>query len=455
MGLPVARAPTSPDQSLTNEDFSPTTASARTFDTWDLAALWIGLVVSITTYYLAGGLVDMGMSWWQGILTVLLGNVITLIPMVLNAHPGTKYGIPFPVLARASFGVKGANLPSLLRAFVACGWFGIQTWVGSCAIHKMLAVVSGGATLTAKIAWLGISSSELACFLVFWAVQAGIIVHGIESIRKIEKISAPLLIGLSMALMAWAYSAAGGFGPMLSAPSQFGAGMAKEGQFWGAFLPAVTANVGYWATLSLNIPDFTRYAKSQKDQLLGQAIGLPLFMALFTFVGLAVTSATITIYGAPVADPIELLGKLQGMTATCLALFGLIVATLSTNIAANIVAPANAIVNLAPGRVSFVTGGLVTSVLGILIMPWKLISSTHGFIFTFLIAYSALLGPIGGIVIADYYLVRKRVLDIDGLYSMQPSDPYWFQGGWNPAAVVALVLRLRGTFEVILPRYLI
>ncbi|GFR47711.1 hypothetical protein Agub_g9465, partial [Astrephomene gubernaculifera] len=437
----VARPPVNPDPSLFNEDFSPTTADKRTFDTADYATFWITLVISITTYYLAASLVDLGMSWWQGILTVLAGNTLTLAPMVLNAHPGTKYGVPFPVLARASFGIRGAHLPSLARALVACGWFGIQTWIGGSAVHQMLAALGGGGLLGggAVLGWLGITAGELGCFLGFWAVQVWILLRGMECIRLLERYSAPLLLGLSGALLAWALGAAGGVGPMLAAPSQFGPGMPKAGQFWRVFWPAVTANVGYWATLSLNIPDFTRYAKSQRDQLLGQALGLPLFMCLFTFLGLAVTSATVVIFGQPVADPVALLGRMHGLGPICLALFGLMWATLTTNIAANVVAPANAFVNCAPKLISFEAGGLLTALLGLLLMPWRLVSSTHGFVNTWLIGYSALLGPVIGIVMADYFIVRQRQLDIDALYSRGEQGAYWYKDGWNPAALWAML----------------
>ncbi|KAG2437358.1 hypothetical protein HXX76_006013 [Chlamydomonas incerta] len=441
----TARPPKNPDPSLINEDFSPTTQDKRTFDTLDYATFWITLVISITTYYLAASLVDLGMSWWQGILTVFFGNLITLLPMVLNAHPGTKYGVPFPVLARASFGIQGANLPSLSRAIVACGWFGIQTWIGGSSIFQMLMAVTGGAVAAAPIAWLGISLPELLCFLAFWAAQVWIVVRGMESIRILEKYSAPILIGLSLALMGWAVSSAGGFGPMLSTPSQFGVGMPKEGQFWQVFWPAVTANVGYWATLSLNIPDFTRYAKSQKDQVMGQAIGLPLFMALFTFLGLAVTSATVVIYGEAIIDPVQLLGRMEGLVPICISLFGLMWATLTTNIAANVVAPANAFVNCAPKLISFEAGGILTAVLGLLMCPWNLVSSTHGFVNTWLIGYSALLGPVIGIVMSDYFIVRRRQLDIDSLYSKGEKSIYWYKGGWNTAALWAILIGVMPT----------
>lgn len=431
-----ADPPRAPDPALVNADLLPVPVSKRTFKAVDFAALWVTLVISITTYYLAASLVDMGMAWWQGILTVLAGNLVTLVPMVLNAHPGTKYGLPFPVLARSSFGIKGANLPSLTRALVACAWFGIQTWIGGSSIHQMLLAVWGEAVPSAVIAALDITSTQLACFMAFWTIQVCIVLRGIDTIKDIETCSAPILVALAVALLVWAVSAAGGLGPMLATPSQFGPGMPQEGRFWSVFWPSMTANVSYWASLSLNIPDFSRYAVSQRAQVVGQAVGLPTFMALFSFVGLAVTSATVVIFGSAVRDPVQLLSQLKQPVAVCISLFGLILATLTTNIAANVVAPANAMVNAAPRSLTFTAGGVITALVGLLSMPWKLYDS----FLNFLVAYSVVLGPVVGVVLADYYLIRGRQLDIDALFSSSSQGAYWYQGGWNMAALAAVVL---------------
>jgi NCS1 family nucleobase:cation symporter-1 len=366
-----------------------------------------------------------------------VGNVLVLVPMVMNAHAGTKYGLPFPVLARAAYGVRGANVPSLLRALVACGWFGIQTWVGAGAIHTLLNGLSGGRLTSPPVAWLGISAPEAACFLLFWGLQVAIIVRGIESIKVVERYSAPVLILLTAALFVWAVCAAGGVGGMFSLPSAFAPGGTREGALWSALLPAVTANVGFWATMSLNMPDFTRYASSQAAQLTGQALGLPVTMIVFSTVALVVTSATVVLYGAPIADPVALLARIGGVGATGAGLVGLIVATLSTNIAANVVAPANAFVNLMPHRLSFRGGGVITAVLGMLVCPWRLVASTNGFIFVWLVGYSALLGPVAGVLLSDYWVLRRRVLDVDGLFSAARAGPYFYSRGFNPAALLA------------------
>jgi NCS1 family nucleobase:cation symporter-1 len=427
-----------PDPRLTNADLAPTPAESRTWSVWNMAALWIGMVVCVPTYMLAGGLVDLGMSWWQAVGTVCLGNLVVLVPMVLNGHPGTKYGIPFPVLARASFGVVGANLPALLRGLVACGWFGIQTWIGGAAIYGLLATLVGRPFGGADLPVLGINGGELVCFLLFWLLQVALFWRGIESIKLLESWAAPFLIVMGLALLAWAWTKADGLGPMLAAPSAFVPGGPREGEFWQTFFPALTGMVGFWATLSLNIPDFTRYARSQRDQVVGQAIGLPTFMTLFAFIGVAVTSATVAIFGEAIADPVVLLGRMGGGAAVLVSLAALSLATLSTNLAANVVSPANAIINLAPERFTFRLGALLTAGLGLAIFPWKLIESSQGYIFTWLIGYSALLGPIGGILLVDYYLVRRTQLELDDLY--RRGGLYEYRHGYNPRALAALTL---------------
>ena len=417
-------------------DMAPVTRARRKWGMRDIAALWISMSACIPTYMLASSLIDGGMNWWQAVVTISLGNVIVLIPMVLNAHAGTRYGIPFPVYCRAAFGLRGANVPALSRAFVACGWFGIQTWIGGWAIFKILAVYFP-AWETLPKPFLGISAPQLACFLLFWAINVLVIYRGIETIRFLLNIKAPLLIALGLLLLAWAHRQAGGFGPILSQPSAFVPGGPKAGQFWVCFFPALTANGGFWATLALNIPDFTRYAYSQRDQVIGQALGLPTTMALYSFIGVAVTSATIVIYGQPIWDPVVLLARMTNPAVLVISMFALCLATLATNIAANVVSPANDFAHLWPKRISFRTGGLITGVIGILIQPWRLVADPSGYIFKWLVAYSGLLGSVGGILIADYYLIRRARLDLAGLYRVD--GPYWYSGGVNPLALIALL----------------
>jgi nucleobase:cation symporter-1, NCS1 family len=420
-----------------NRDMAPVPASGRKWGMWDMAALWVSMSACIPTYMLASSLIEGGMNWWQAVLTVFLGNVVVLIPMILNAHAGTRYGIPFPVYCRASFGILGANVPAMLRALVACGWFGIQTWIGGSAIYTILAVFNPTWNDLPKD-YFGLNTAQVGCFFVFWAINVLVIYCGIDSIRILLNVKAPLLIALGLLLLWWAYQRANGFGPILNQPSQFDPGQSKAGGFWAFFFPALTANVGFWATLSLNIPDFSRYARSQRDQVLGQTIGLPTTMGLYAFIGVAVTSATIVIYGEAIWDPVKLLTKFDDKVILAVAMFSLCLATLATNIAANVVSPANDFAHLAPKMIGFRTGGLITAIIGVLIQPWKLVADPSGYIFTWLIGYSSLLGAIGGILIADYFVIRKTRLDLAGLY--QRSGPYWYGGGVNAIAIVALIL---------------
>src|SRR5437868_421799 len=418
---------------LYNHDLAPVPPERRKWRMWNFAALWISMSACIPTYMLASSLIDGGMNWSQAILTIFLANLIVLIPMVLNAHAGTQYGIPFPVYCRASFGTLGANIPALLRALVACGWFGIQTWIGGSAIFKILAVFWPALAKGHNLPLIDINAAQMFCFLLFWAINMLVVYKGIDCIRWLLNIKAPLLIAMGLALLAWAHQRAGGFGPILSQPSAFEPGQPKSGQFLAYFFPALTGMIGFWATLSLNIPDFSRYAVTQRDQVVGQALGLPTTMALYAFIGVAVTSATKIIYGEFLWDPVDVLTHFTNPALLIIAMLGLCLATLATNIAANVVSPANDFANLAPRSISFRLGGLITGLIGVLMMPWKLIASSHGYIFTWLIAYSALLGPIGGILIADYFVWRRRKLDVQALY--REEGEYRFTGGVSIVAM--------------------
>ncbi len=420
---------------LYNEDLAPTSVAQRTWTWYHFAALWVGMVMCIPSYTLAAGLIDQGMSPWQAVTTVLLGNAIVLVPMLLIGHAGAKYGIPYAVLVRASFGTQGAKLPALLRAIVACGWYGIQTWFGGLAIYTLLNIITAGALVGEPLAMLGINVGQLICFLAFWLLQLYFVIKGTESIRWLETLSAPVKIVMCVFLVIWALNAAGGFGTMMHTPSQFGPGGAKEGLFWATFWPSLTAMVGFWATLALNIPDFTRFARSQRDQVIGQTIGLPIPMGLLALMSVLVTSATVVIYGKAIWDPVDLSARFTGI-GVGVALFILTLDTMCCNLAANLVGPAYDFASLAPKRISYRLGGLITAGIALLAMPWKILESTQGYIFTWLVGYSALLGPVAGIMLVDYYLLRGTRLDTRELF--EEGGEYRYHKGWNPAAVIAL-----------------
>jgi nucleobase:cation symporter-1, NCS1 family len=416
--------PTQADASLYNPDLAPIPPAQRSWGVYNYASLWVAMSVCIPTYMLASGLIAGGMNWIEAVLTILLGNLIVLAPMLLNAHAGARYGIPFPVFVRASFGVRGANVPAVLRALVACGWFGIQTWIGGQAIYSMLRIVWPGAASVPGSSWI--------CFFLFWSINMMVIWRGIETIKVLQGIGAPFFLAVGLLLLFWITRKAGGFGPVLHAPSKFH----STPEFMHFFIPALTGMVGFWATVALNIPDFTRYAKSQRAQMIGQALGLPTAMTLYAFIGVAVTSASAVIFGEPIWDPVVLLGRFNQPVVALVALVALLLATLNTNVAANVVSPSNDFSNLRPALISFRTGGLITGAVGILMMPWKLLHDFSSYIFGWLVGCSALLGPIAGIMIFDYYLVRRRELVVEDLY--RRGGAYEYQHGFNKNALWAL-----------------
>lgn len=430
-----------PDASLANADLLPVGPERRTWNWWHIAALWIGMAICIPTYTLASSLVDRGWTWQAAIGAVVLGNVVVLIPIALNSHAGTRYGIPFPVLTRASFGVLGANVPAVLRALVACGWFGIQTWIGGWAIFKLLEVIWPGIATLPRILppFAGLGTGEFLCFMLFWAMNVWIVLRGMDSIKFLETWGSPFLLVVGVALFIWAWVRAGGLGPMLANPAG-GAGPSdgRTGGLGSVFGAGLTSAVAFWGTMALSIPDFSRFAKSQRDQVLGQALGLPVTMALFAFIGAAVTSATAVIFGTRIADPVALLAKIGGPLMIVISMAGLTVATLTTNIAANVVAPANGFSNLAPDKISFKAGALITAVIGIVMLPWRLYRDAAAYIFTWLIGYGALLGPVAGIMITDYFVIRRGRLAIDDLY--RRDGAYEYRRGVNWIAMAALAL---------------
>jgi NCS1 family nucleobase:cation symporter-1 len=411
---------------LYNEDLAPIPSPRRSWGTYNYAALWVAMSVNIPTYMLASGMIAGGMNWKQALATVFLGNVLVLVPMLLNAHAGARYGIPFPVFARASFGVLGANIAAVLRALVACGWFGIQAWIGGEAINAMIVALDPR--------WANFHWGVSLCFAAFWLLNVLVIVRGIDTIRFLQGVSAPCLLVLGVALLAWAGTKAGGFGPMLAAPSKF----QDFHSFFRFFVPSLTGVVGFWATVALNIPDFTRYATSQRAQMLGQALGLPATMTFYSFIGIAVTSATAIIFGQALWNPVEVLARLGSPAAVIVAMVALLVATLNVNVAANVVSPANDFSNLAPRYIRFRTGGLITCVLGLAMQPWRLLANYGTYIFGWLVGYSGFLGPIAGVMICDYFVIRKKIILVEDLY--RRGGFYEFTHGVNWRAVAALAL---------------
>lgn len=421
-----------PDGRYANADLLPVPAAGRTWTTYNFSALWVGMAHNTASWTLASGLIAVGMDWKQAVFTIALANLIVLAPMLLTGHAGPKYGIPFPVFARSSFGIRGANLPAVVRALVACGWFGIQTWIGGEAIYFLAGKLIGeGWTGTASVG--GHPWTLWLSFALFWALQVAVIFRGMETVRRFENWAAPFVLVGAFVMLWWMSDKAGGFGPLLDQPSKLG----WDADFWKLFGPALMGMIGFWSTLSLNIPDFTRYGKSQRAQTWGQTLGLPTTMTLFAFLSVMVTSGSQAVYGEAIWDPVQLAARTDSAVGLLFALVTVLVATLSVNIAANLVSPSFDFSNVAPRRISFRTGALATAVIAVLIMPWKLYQDPQGYIFTWLGLVAGLLGTVAGILIADYWILRRTRLDLPGLY--RRSGPYWYSGGWNWRAVVAFL----------------
>ncbi|MDB4966058.1 MAG: Cytosine/purine/uracil/thiamine/allantoin permease family protein [Myxococcales bacterium] len=417
---------------LFNHDLAPVRVRDRTWTTYNFAALWISMAHCIPTYMLAAGLIAAGMAWWQALATILLGNSIVLLPILANSHPGTKYGIPFPVFARAAYGTVGSNLPALMRALVACGWFGINCWIGGQALHTFFKAVVPHAWAAFSVAAPGgHASGEWIGLALFWLLNIGVVYRGMDLLRKVENWAAPFVLVMTAILVAWAIYRAHGLGAIMAQHGKF----QDFGSFFKVFVPSLTAMIGFWATLSLNMPDFTRFGRSQKEQALGQVVALPSTMTVFAAMGIIITSATSIIYGEAIWEPVTLVGKFTQPWIVAVAMFTIVVATLSVNIAANVVSPANDFANAFPRWISFRTGGLITGVVGILMQPWKLMADPSGYIFKWLVGYSGGLGSIAGVLIADYFIVRKRTLKLADLY--RADGAYRYARGWHVPATVA------------------
>jgi nucleobase:cation symporter-1, NCS1 family len=428
---------------LHNEDLAPVPITKRTWTTYNYLSLWIGMAINIPTWLLASGLMLLGMAWYQALFTIFLANVLVLIPMLLISHAGTKYGIPYPVIARASFGTYGANLPALMRAFVACGWFGIQTWIGGTALFAvvgaLLLTITGDASGWTGAPGIAIGFGDAPahpwtlwlCFAIFWALNIIIIMWGMEAIKRFEGWAAPFLIAVFLLLMVYQ---AGGLGPIVQDAGTLGWGA----DFWKIFPVSLMGMIAFWSTLSLNMPDFTRFGRSQRDQTIGQVLGLPTTMTLFPLVGVITTSATAIVYGKAIWDPVELTGKLDNPLALIVMLAALALATLTTNVAANVVSPSYDFSNAWPRKISFRTGGLITGIIGVLIMPWQLLADPNQYIWTWLGTYGGATGPIAGVLIADYWWVRRKNLKLADLY--RTNGVYEYAKGWNWIAVVSLVI---------------
>jgi NCS1 family nucleobase:cation symporter-1 len=421
-----------------NNDLAPVAISSRNWTTYNYIALWFAMSACIPTYMMSSGLIAEGMNAMQAVFTILLGNTIVLVPILLNSHPGTKYGIPFPVFARAAYGTGGSNLPALMRALVACGWFGIQAWIGGQALDTMFNAITPAWHTCLAGPYAGYMGSQWLAFALFWGLNIFIVYRGMDLLKRVQGFAAPFVLFMTFCLFMWAITQVHGTGDLLHQHNKF----KTVPEFLAVFVPSLTAMIGFWATLSLNMPDFTRFGHSQKEQTIGQVIALPTAMAIFSTMGVVITSCAVIIYPAAkmseLWDPVKLIGRFTDPPVVIIAMFTVALATLSVNVAANVVSPANDFANAFPRYISFKTGGLITGVVGILMQPWRLIADPSGYIFVWLQGYSGGLGAIAGVLIADYWLIRKTELNLADLYLLD--GQYKYMNGWNFKAVAATLI---------------
>jgi NCS1 family nucleobase:cation symporter-1 len=431
---PEAQARLSQNHALWNEDLRPCTAAEHSWPGTKFAALWVGMCLCLPTYSLASGMIALGMNWWESVLTVFTGSCIVLGAILLVSHAGTKYGIPYPVFARLWFGTRGAHVPALARAVIAAGWFGINSWFGGQALDAILVRVVP--------AWPAAGFHVGFAFLIFWAINVIVAMRGPQAIGRLAQIAAPTVGVGAIALLIWAATSAGGFGPMLATPAKI-----HGSAFWNAFYPSVVGVIAFWATMALNIPDYTRYARSQRGQMIGQAVSMPLTMALFSFVGIAVTSATVLLFGTALWNPVQLITKFPTPVVVIAGII-VILSSVTINVGANVMAPARAFENLWPKHITFAIGAVLTGLLSLAMEPWRMLETYGAYIFTWLGTYGAMLGAFDGIAIADYWLVRRRRIDLAQLYT--PGGIYSYAKGVNLRAIGALlagwILTLVGLF---------
>lgn len=425
-----------PDSQLYNKDLAPVPFAKRTWGYYEFIAIWVGMSVCVPTWMLGASMVDAGFNWAIVVGTIALGNLIVLIPMILNSFAGAKYGIPFPVFLRSAFGIYGANIPALLRAVVAIGWFGIQTMVMAFAIDGILVELSptGYGGMAGSVGFFNLPAHTVISFFISWIMTVVICYysspkHSAPGVKWLNDISAPILIVIGLGLLWWGYAKAGGWGPILNQPTT------ASWSIWPAFL---TAMVAYWATLAINISDLTRFAKNQKVQYIGQTVGMPTTMTLYSFIGVAVTSATVVIYGAAIWDPVALMIKTGSLFFIYIGLIFVILATLTTNIAANMIAPINDVMHVYPKKLNWEVTTIIISIIGILMQPWRFLADPNAYIWTWLLGYGAFLGPVAGVVVADFWLIRKQTIKLDDIY--QKDGYYDYKTTANPIMTILLLI---------------
>ncbi|GBQ37586.1 NCS1 family nucleobase:cation symporter-1 [Gluconacetobacter azotocaptans] len=416
------------DAALYNADLAPVPVAQRDWSWVNMATVWMGMVHNIVVYEAASGLMALGFSAWECLEIVAVAYAVLFVAMWFNARAGTKYGVPFCVLIRSAFGPYGAQIPVVLRGFCAVFWFSVQAYAAAQAVDAVMSTLSGAwAGMTTS--FLGMQARTWLAMAIVWALHAWIVSHGVHRIRNFELVAGPLVIFVGLLATMWGLHVGHGLGPLFAQPSRLH-GMA----FWSTFAMGVTGMIGLWATFAVNIPDLSRFVKSERDQVIGQAIGLPVTALVFTPMGIITTSATIILFGHPIWNPVDLLLALNYPVVTVLGGATLVLATLSVNVVANIMPASYDLVNLMPRRLDFHRAARLVLVLGVFFMPWLWFNQAES-IYRVLDLIGGMLGPVTGIMLADFYIVRKQTLDVGALYRLD--GRYAGRKGWNPPALVA------------------
>ncbi|MHB0774946.1 NCS1 family nucleobase:cation symporter-1 [Halomonas sp. WWR20] len=426
----------SDDPTLYNDDLAPIPHSRRSWGWFEIFNVWSNDIQSLFGYTLAASLfLTYGLNGWAVMAAIILAGVIVMWLVNLTGRPSVKYGIPFPVMVRASMGVRGANLPAMLRAIIGIFWYGVQTYFASTAVALLITALFGGGD---GATFLGLSGVAWLSFVIVWLFQLAIFWQGIERIKHFLNWAGPLVYGVMIVLMIVVWVQAGS--DLLPAVSTIFSAEADSGSSVAAFLAVVGTMVAYFAAVVINFGDFARFVRSEREMKLGNLLGLPFNVAFFSFIALIITAGTLVLFGDALTNPTDIVERVDSLPLTIVAALTFFAATVGINLVANFIPPAYDLANLFPSRISFRVGGLITAVVAFFIGAlWVSLISRIG-VPGFVNALGAIIAPFYGIVVADYYLIRHQRLDIQQMFTSAPDSAYYYVQGWNRNALLAFGL---------------
>lgn len=429
--LPLAGA----DDRLWNEDLAPVPPERRTWTGYSIFAMWMSDVHSVGGYTFAASLFLLGLSGWQVLLSMAVGIAVVNVLMNWVGKPSLVHGIPFPVMARVSLGVMGANLAAVIRGVVGIVWYGVQTYFASKAVATLLVLFVPSVVALRGTSFLRLDLLGWVSFLFMWFFQLVIFQRGMETIRRFIDFCGPAVYVVMFALMFWILSQAG----LDSLDLTLGDKVLSGGESLAAMGSAALLVVSYFAALLLNFGDFSRFGKSERQMKIGNFLGLPVNFIVFAIITVIVTAGSVRVFGTMIMDPVEIVARIDNKVAVVIGSLTFIVATMGINIVANFVSPAYDIANLFPRHVDFKRGGLIASILAVLVCPWIFVDSPKA-ITVFVSVFGAVLAPLYGVMMADYYLVKKQVVRTAELYTMSPQGRFYYDGGWNRIGLAALLI---------------